>query len=169
MRMGDPNRSGPRRDTLLGIRSPFQPGKLSRDPKDPRGQIRPPVILDQMKKGGTRQENYYYIRDGKKLFSLKLDISCDDPKRVYTIEIMEVNFGEELPHSATIKFSGNGRCLTLRPTQLIGNSKLMPKPYVSLVLDSSITTVVIEIEIAGSPVLPRYLTATIRNCLVRRT
>lgn len=162
MKIGPKFKGGPRTPTLLGIPSPIKSGQLSRDPKDTRGNIRPPVILDQMHKGGARQESYYY--DNKKLFSLKLHISCDDPKRVYSIDVMEVNFDEKLPQSATIKFSGNQRLLT-NPARLVGDAKLMPKPSVSIVLDPSLEKVVMEIEIEGSSVLPRYLMATIRNRL----
>jgi len=170
MQIGGPGskNGGRRTPTLLGIPSPFQPGKLSRDPKDVRGQIRPPVILDQMNKGVTRQERYYFIHEDKKFFSLKLNITCDEPKRAYSIDIMEVDFGKTLPRSATVKFSANQRLLT-NLVRLVGNGKLMPKPYVSLVLNASIETIIVEIEIEGSAVLPRYLTATIRNRLVRST
>jgi hypothetical protein len=158
--------SGRRSPTLVGIPSPFKPGKLSRDPKDTRGQVRPPVILDQMKKGGTRQENYYFNDNyGQRLLSVKFDISCDIPKRVYHFDI-RANFVVGPPPPASIKFIANHRLLTRAP--LAAGGKLF-SPSVSMEFDPSIETVFVEIEIEGSPVLPRYLTATITNRLARRT
>ncbi len=167
MKIGDPKSKGGRRmPTLVGFPSPFQPGKLSRDPKDVRSQARPPVILDHMKKGGTRQEIYYFENSaGQKVFSIKLNISCDSPKRVYSIDIMNVDFGGGLPNSATLKFSGNRRTLTSHPVRLVANGRPLPRPYVSIVLDPSIETIALEIEIEGSAALPRYLSAAIRNRL----
>lgn len=166
MKIGGPKFGGDRKmQTLVGLPSPFKPGKLSRDLRDTRGQVRPPVILDQMKKGVTRQENYHYNDNyGQKLLSVKFDITCDIPKRVYHFDIRAI-FVAETPPPATIKFIANHRILTRAP--LAAGGKLF-SPSVSMEFDPSIETVFVEIEIEGSPVLPRYLTATIRNRLPAR-